>query len=143
MIATIGENMQVRRAARWESNGVVASYLHQGGRIGVMIDVEGDDDQELLNDICMHIAAFKPQFIASEDIPDEVIAKEKEIAAAQMAGKPAEIIDKIVIGKINKWYSEVCLLQQPWVRDDKSSLSKLKPNLQVKRFLRWEVGEEL
>ncbi|WP_176012461.1 translation elongation factor Ts [Victivallis sp. Marseille-Q1083] len=143
MIATIGENMQLRRAARWVTNGKLASYLHMGGRIGVMVDVEGETDEAFLNDLCMHIAAFKPDYICPNCIDADVIAKEREIAAAQLTGKPANIIDKIVDGKLNKWYSEVCLLRQPWIKDDKTCLAKLKPNLKVNRFLRWEVGEEL
>lgn len=143
MISTIGENMQLRRAVNWKSNGKIASYLHMGGRIGVMIDVEGETDEQFLTDICMHIAAFKPEFISSDEISESAIEKEKEIAKAQLVGKPEEIIDKILVGKINKWFSEVCLNNQPWIKDDKSSLSKLKPNVKVKRFIRWEMGEEL
>jgi elongation factor Ts len=143
MIATIGENMQLRRAIRWTSNGVCAVYLHGGGRIGVMIEVEGDVTNINLNDICMHIAAFNPQYIIPEDIPAEVVEKEKEIATAQMAGKPAEIIDKIVSGKINKWYKEVCLMHQPWVKDDKQSVQKANPGITIKNIARWEIGEEL
>ena len=144
MIAKIGENMQLRRTLRWESKGKCASYLHMGGRIGVMIDVEGDiPDEETLSSLCMHIAAFKPDFVSPEDIPAEIIAKEKEIAAGQVAGKPAEILDKIVMGKINKWYKEVCLLKQPWIRDDKQSVEKANSGLIIKRFVRWEIGEEL
>lgn len=142
-IAKIGENMQLRRAVRWESNGQCASYLHMGGRIGVLVDVEGDCDESALNDLCMHIAAFKPDFVSPESIPAEVTEKEKEIAAGQVAGKPAEIIEKIVMGKISKWHKEVCLMQQPWIRDDKVSVAKANPGLTVKRFLRWEIGEEL
>lgn len=143
MIATIGENMQIRRAVKWNSNGTVASYLHLGGRIGVMVDVEGEADKALLHEICMHIAAFKPQYICSSEIPADAIAREKEIAAAQVQGKPAQIVEKIVMGKINKWYSDVCLMNQPWIKDDKSCLEKVNPKLKVKRFVRWEVGEEV
>ena len=143
MIATIGENMAIRRAVRWESAGKCASYLHMGGRIGVLVDVEGCDDDAVLTDLCMHIAAFKPSYVAPEDIPAELDAKEREIAAGQVEGKPAEIIDKIVNGKIAKWYNEVCLMKQPWVRDDKQSVEKANPGMVVKRFLRWEVGEEI
>ena len=143
MIAKIGENMQLRRAVRWESNGKCASYLHAGGRIGVMVDIEGDVDDETLSSLCMHIAAFKPAYVSPENIPAEVIEKEKEIAAGQVAGKPAEIIDKIVMGKINKWYTEVCLMKQPWIRDDKQSVEKANSGLTVKRFVRWEIGEEI
>ncbi len=146
-IAIIGENMQLRRAARWARTGKIASYIHGGGRIGVMVEVEGENpDDDFMSDLCMHIAAFKPDYICSACIPAEKIAKEKEIAAAadpKLAGKPAEMIEKILAGKINKWFSEVTLLQQPWIRDDKSCLAKLRPNLKVKRFVRWEVGEEI
>jgi elongation factor Ts len=105
------------------------------------VETQGSDDEELLNDVCMHIAAFNPSYIVPEDVPEDVLAKEREIAAAQMAGKPAEMMDKIVQGKISKWYTEVCLTRQPWLRDDKSSLAKLAPKLKVKRFVRWQIGE--
>jgi len=145
-IATIGENMQIRRVVNWQTAGALASYHHMGGRVSVLIDVEGETDPEVLNDICLHIAAFKPSYIAPSDVPADVIAKEKEIALAadpKLAGKPAEMIEKILVGKINKYFGEVCLMNQPWIRDDKTTLAKFKPNLKVKRFIRWEVGEEL
>ena len=141
MIATIGENMQIRRAIRW--TGKCASYLHMGGRIGVMIEVEGDADESALADICMHIAAFNPTYVRPEEIPAEVIEKEKEIHSAQLAGKPAAMVEKILVGKIEKWYKEVCLNKQPWVRDDKLSTEKANPNVKVNRFARWQVGEEI
>ncbi|MBN2642068.1 MAG: elongation factor Ts [Victivallales bacterium] len=143
MIATIGENMQIRRAEKWQSNGKIASYLHQGGRIVVMVDVEGEVGDDILSELCMHIAAFSPAYITPEGIPAEDIAKEKEIAAAQMAGKPAEMIDKIVGGKINKWYSEVCLVKQPWIKDDKTCFEKLAPKATIKRFVRWSIADEV
>lgn len=146
-IGVIGENMQIRRAAKWEATeGEFVSYHHDGGRVSVLVEVEGASDPALLNDICLHIAAFNPRYIASSDVPAEVIAKEKEIAAAadpKLANKPAAMLDKILAGKINKFYTEVCLMNQPWVRDDKTCLAKLCPSLKVKRFVRWEVGEEL
>jgi elongation factor Ts len=143
MIAKIGENMQLRRAVRWNCEGKCGSYLHMGGRKGVMVEVEGDATDETVNYICLHITAGNPQYINPEDIPADVIEKEKEIAAAQLEGKPAEIMDKIVTGKINKWYNEVCLTKQPWVLDDKVSMEKANPGITVKRFIRWELGEEL
>ena len=139
MIATIGENMQIRRAVRW--TGSCASYLHMGGRIGVMINFEGDATPA--NDVCMHIAAFNPQYICPKCISENVTAKEKEIHMAQLAGKPAEMIDKIIMGKLAKWHKEVCLNNQPWIRDDKTSTEKANPNTKVKSFIRWQVGEEL
>ena len=141
LIGKIGENMQVRRVLRWQ--GQLGAYLHMGGKIGVMVEVDGPADKALLSDICMHIAAFSPQYVGPQDVPAAVIAKEKEIAAAQVEGKPAAIVEKIVMGKINKWYSEVCLAQQPWIRDDKTSLAKVAPQVKVKRFVRWQVGEAL
>ena len=142
-IAVIGENMQIRRAVRWESAGKVGSYIHGGGRVGVMVDVEGEDDDAFLVDMAMHVAAFRPAYITSADVPEEVIAKEKEIAAVQLAGKPANMIENILKGKINKWFTEVCFVNQPWIKDDKSSLAKMKPNMVVKQMARWEVGEEI
>jgi len=143
MVSVIGENMQIRRACRWQTDAVLGSYLHMGGKIGVMIDASGCDDPDILNDVCMHIAAFSPRFIVPEDVPEDVLAKEQEIAAAQVEGKPEHIIGKIVMGKIGKWYTESCLMKQPWIRDDKTCLGKLAPGLKIKRFVRWQIGEEL
>lgn len=147
-IGVIGENMQIRRATKWNASeaSVFASYHHMDGRVSVLVEVEGETDPAILNDLCLHIAAFNPKYIAPSDIPADVIAKEKEIAKAadpKLANKPAEMLDKILSGKINKFYTEVCLMNQPWVKDDKTCLAKLEPNLKVKRFVRWEVGEEL
>ena len=145
-IGVIGENMQIRRAAKWEGGEKYVSYHHDGGRVSVLVEVAGETDPVVLNDICLHIAAFRPRYINEKDVPAEVIAKEKEIAAAadpKLKGKPAEMLEKILAGKIRKFYSEVCLVDQPWVRDDKSSLGKLRPNCKITRFVRWEVGEEL
>ena len=143
MISNIGENMQLRRATKWTTTDKVGTYLHMGGRIGVMVEVAGEIADDILADLCMHIAAFNPQFIKPEDISAEAIAKEKEIATAQLAGKPAEIIEKILIGKINKWYNEVCVTKQAWLKDDKSCFAKVAPKAEIKRFIRWQVGEEL
>lgn len=140
MIAATGENLQIRRAVRW--TGKCASYLHMGGRIGVMIQYEGEASQTELSDICMHIAAFNPTFVSSEEIPAAVIAKEKEIHTAQLAGKPAQMIEGILKGKLAKWYKEVCLNDQPWMRDDKLSVKQANPKVSVKKFVRWQVGEE-
>ena len=116
------------------------------GRVSVLVEVEGENDPEFLNDLCLHIAAFNPRYISSEDVPAEIVQKEKEIAAAadpKLANKPAEMLDKILAGKINRFFSEVCLENQAWVKDDKTSLKKLKPAVKVKRFVRWSIGEEL
>ena len=146
-IGVISENMQLRRALKFEGSGsAFAGYHHMGGRVSVLIEVEGESDPAFLNDICLHIAAFNPTYIAPADVPAEVIAKEKEIMLAadpKLASKPAEMLDKILSGKIQRFYSEACLMNQPWVKDDKTSLAKLKPGLKVKRIARWAVGEEL
>ncbi len=142
-IATIGENMQIRRVTKWNSTGAMDSYMHMGGRVGVMVDVEGESSPEFLHSLCLHIAAFNPSYICSGCIPAEKIESEREIAKAQLAGKPANIMEKIIDGKIAKWFSEVCLVNQPWISDDKTSIAKLMPNAKIKNFVRWEVGEEL
>jgi elongation factor Ts len=141
LIGKIGENMQIRRVLRWQTAGQLGSYLHMGGRIGVLIEVEGQADRALVADICMHVAAFSPQYVCPKCVPEQVLAKEREIAAAQVQGKPANIVDKIVVDKVNKWYTEVCLTQQPWIRDDKKTLAQIAPQVTVKRFVRWQVGE--
>jgi elongation factor Ts len=144
-VAVIGENMQISRTLKWESSsGICAAYLHMGGKIAVMIDAEGVSNPQALNDVCMHIAAFSPKYINPENVPADIINKEKEIAASQIPGnKPPEILEKIVSGKINKWFSEVCLMKQPWIRDDKISTEKANPGLKINRFVRWQVGETL
>ncbi len=140
-IAKSGENMQIKNALRWETSGKLASYIH-GKRIGVMVDVEGDIDEDTLHNLCMHIAAFNPENISPDDIADEAIEKEKEIAKAQLVGKPDNIIDKILLGKINKWFTEVCLIKQAWIMDDKTTFEKLCPNAKINRFVRLELGSE-
>lgn len=143
MVATIGENIKLRRGVRWNTTGRLAWYLHMNGKIGVLIDAEGSEDEQLLKDVCMHIAAFRPQYIGPEQVPQHVVDQEREIAGAQAEGKPSHVIDKIVEGKLQKWYTEVCLTKQPWLRDEKSTLEKQAPGLSIHRFLRWEVAEEL
>jgi elongation factor Ts len=143
LINQIGENIQINRVMRWTPTGTVESYIHAGGKIGVLVDVEGDSDAEYLKSLCMHIAAYSPQFVSPDDIPQEAVDKEKEIAAAQpeLQGKPPEMLEKILIGKINKWYKDVCLTKQAWVRDDKIAVEKANPNATIRRFARWSVGE--
>lgn len=141
MVSQIGENIRLRRAIRWE--GKCASYLHMGGKIGVMIKYEGEADQQTLNNICMHIAAFSPKYIKPEDIPEEDIEGEKEVHKAQLQGKPEELMNKIISGKLSKWYKDVCLIKQPWVRDDKMSVEQAIPNIKILDFIRWQAGENL
>lgn len=139
----LGENIQIRRAAFVESTGGIGEYVHSG-RIGVLVALSSANDQ-LGKDIAMHIAASNPQAVGPEDVPAELIAQEKEIFRAQSAssGKSAEIIEKMVAGRINKFLSEVSLLGQAFVRDPAQTVGDLLTgsNTKVLRFVRFEVGE--
>ncbi len=140
LIGTIGENMKIVKAFRWETNGALGTYLHSGGRIGVLVDVEGEYDDALIKDLCMHIASSAPTFVSPDDIPADDVSKEKAIAAEKHQGKPENIIDKILAGHINKWYTDICLTKQEWFKGDKTTLEKIAPNLKVKRFARLQAG---
>lgn len=144
LVAKFGENMAVRRFTRFAAaQGRIGSYLH-GRKIGVLVEVVGGDD-ELARDIAMHIAASRPAYLQKSEVPADVIAKEKEIFSVQAAesGKPANIIEKMVEGRINKFLAEVTLLGQPFVKDPDVSVEKLLKgkNASVVRFVRYEVGE--
>ncbi len=145
LVAKVGENIQLRRVLRWESNAKCASYIHTGGKIGVIVEVKNGSDKEYLSDLCMHIAAFNPLYLSPDDVPESVIEKEKEIAAAQpeLAGKPKEILEKILMGKVSKWYKENCLLKQIWIKDDKKSVEQVDANATILRFVRWQIGEAI
>jgi elongation factor Ts len=148
-----------KKAARTTSEGSVTSYIHAGGKIGVLLEVNCESDfvarttefQTLLHDIAMHIAAVDPKYIRKEDVTAEAFEKEKEIYRAQAAatGKPAPVIEKIVEGKMSKFYEEVCLLEQPFIKDQNipvkqliaSVIGKLGENISVRRYARFKVGE--
>jgi elongation factor Ts len=142
LIAKVGENIQVRRFQRVESDASIASYAH-GARIGVLVDSSADAD--LARDIAMHIAAVNPQFVDQNAIPAEFIEKEKGIliAQAESSGKPAEIIEKMIQGRLDKFLAEVTLMGQPFVKDPDQKVSKLLANAgaEVNSFIRYEVGE--
>lgn len=157
-IATIGENMNIRRFARYE--GTVKTYVHGGGRIGVMVRFDVDPEKaatqefsDFAKDIAMQVAAANPQYVAPGDIPEDVINKEKEILTAQAIneGKPAHIAEKMVAGRINKYYKEVCLLEQPYIRDQEKSVKalvkeisdKIGSPISIAEFVRFEKGEGL
>ncbi len=147
------------KAGRETREGLVHAYIHPGGRVGVLLEVNcetdfvarTDDFQRLVSDIAMQIAAASPRWVRREDVDPGVLAHEREIFAAQMAesGKPANVIDKIVEGKLEKFYTEVCLLEQPFIKDnDKSvqqlmheTVARLGENIQVARFSRFALGE--
>ncbi len=143
MIAKIGENMAVRRFKLINAKGEVASYSH-GSRIGVVVDLEGGDS-DLGRDIAMHIAASKPQAVSADDVDPAIIEKEKEIFTAQAkeSGKPAEIIEKMIGGRINKFLKEITLMGQPFVKDPDTTVEKLLSGAgaKVAAFERFEVGE--
>ena len=144
--ATIGENMNIRRFKKAVSNSFVTTYIHMGGKIGVLLNMEGDINEEnkiKAKDIAMHVAAMAPDFMERTDIPEEVLEKEKAIVRAQLLeqGKPENIIDKILIGKINKYYEENCLLQQKFVKDDKLTIAQYADKLKIVSFDRFKLGE--
>ena len=143
LIAKIGENIQVRRMTRVATDGVIGSYVH-GGRIGVLVELEGGD-AELARDLAMHVAALSPAYATADDVPADVLAKEKEIlvAQAQDSGKPPEIIEKMVEGRLRKYLAEITLVGQPFVKDGDVTVGKLldQKGATVKGFSRLAVGE--
>ena len=143
-IATIGENMTIRRFERFVSNGIVGSYIHGEGKIGVLVDME-NATPELAKDICLQIAAAKPEFLNRESVTPERVAKEMEILKAQAMneGKPAEIAEKMVQGRINKFYGEICLMEQEFVKDPDMKINKLleSKGAKINNFARLEKGE--
>ena len=144
-IATIGENMTIRRFARYESeNGLVASYIHGEGKIGVLVEME-NADIELAKDVCMQIAAAKPEYLSREDVPQERVDKEMEILKIQAMneGKPEAIAEKMVQGRIGKFYSDICLVDQEFVKNPDMKISELlkQKGAKVVAFARLERGE--
>ena len=148
-----------KRAGRNASEGVIQSYIHMGGKIGVIVEVncetdfvaKTDDFKEFAKNIAMHIAATSPVGIKPEDVPEEIISKEKEIYRAQAleTGKPENIVEKIAEGKVQKFYKENCLLQQLYVRDPNLTvedvindvIAKIGENISIRRFVRYQIGE--
>ena len=143
-IATIGENMNVRRFDRFESTGLVESYIHGAGKIAVLVDCpKGESD--LAKDVCMQIAAARPEYVNREAVPQDRVQKEMEILKAQAMneGKPAEIAEKMVLGRIGKFYGEICLLDQEFVKDPSIKVGDLvkSKGAEIARFARFEKGE--
>jgi len=149
-----------KRAGRATLEGVVGSYIHAGGKIGVMVELNCESDfvartdefKSLAHDLAMHVAAANPRFLRKEEVTPDILAKEKEIYRAQAlaSGKPEKIVERIVEGKMEKFYEEVCLLEQHFVKDPgqtvgqlvASHVGKLGENISVRRFLRFKMGEE-
>ena len=160
-LRTKGLASAARKAGRLASEGAVGSYVHMGGKIGVLVEVNSETDfvartepfQALVKDIAMHIAASAPRYVRREEVPADAVAKEMEIAKAQAREqkKPEALIEKIAQGKVDKFFKEVCLLEQPFVKDDKKSVQemmneqvgKIGENVQIRRFSRFVLGEGL
>ena len=148
-----------KKAGRTTNEGLIGSYIHMGGKIGVLVEVNcesdfvarTDDFQNLAREMAMHIAAASPQYVRREDVPGDVLEREKAIYRAQMEGqnKPPQVIEKIVEGKLGSFYEQVCLLDQPSIRDPKvtigqtvqAAIAKLGENISVARFVRYKLGE--
>jgi elongation factor Ts len=148
-----------KKAGRATRQGLIGSYIHAGGQLGVMVEVNcesdfvarTDDFKELVHDVAMHIAAADPRYLRREDVPADVLEKEREIARdrARNEGKPDKVLDRIVEGRISKFYEEVCLLDQPFVKEAtvtidqlvKSKIAKLGENMSIARFVRFKVGD--
>ena len=147
----IGEKLSIRRFECYQTKGKIETYIHMGGKVGVMVEAYPyNSGEDILHDVALQIAAAKPSYITKDNVPSDVIEKEKEILLVQMqndeknANKPREILEKIVTGKIGKYYTENCLMDQPFVKDDSMTISKLiGDKFTVARFVRWEMGEGL
>jgi elongation factor Ts len=154
-----GVSVAAKKSTRVTSEGAVESYIHAGGKIGVLVEVNCESDfvartedfKELVHDIAMHIAASDPKFVRKEDVSPEAFEREKDIYLAQAiaSGKPPQIAEKMVTGKMEKFYEEVCLLEQPFIKDQTVSIAqliatkigKLGENISVRRFVRFKVGD--
>ncbi len=154
-----GVSLAGKKATRVTSEGSVGHYIHAGGKIGVLLEINcesdfvarTDDFKELLHDVAMHIAASDPKFVRREDVTPEAFEREKDIYRAQAAatGKPPQVVEKIVEGKMAKFYEEVCLLEQPFIKDQTTTIAqlvatkigKLGENISVRRFARFKVGD--
>jgi len=150
-----------KKAGRITSEGSVHAYIHGGGRVGVLVEVNcetdfvaaTDDFKAFVHDVALHVAAFSPQYVRREDMPASVLEKEKQLQRerALEEGKPEKIVERIVEGRVNKYFGEVCLLEQPWVKDQDQTtqqvltelVAKIGENVSIRRFVRYELGEGL
>jgi len=152
-----GAAVAEKRSGNATAEGIVHAYIHPGSRVGVMIEINCETDfvartpdmTKFANDLCMQIAAFRPVCISSTEVDPNVVAKEKEIYREQLKDKPAAALDKIIEGKIQKFYTEVCLLNQPFIKDEKLTvddvlkglIAKVGENIKINRFVRFEIGK--
>lgn len=155
-IAKLGENISVARFTRYKTTGVIGSYIHPGAQLGVLIDLHGGkpespEFQELVKDLAMQIAAADPKFLRREDVTNDILQKERDIQKGRVIaeGKPAQVADKIVEGRMGKFYEEVCLLEQPFIKENSTTIgelikakgAKMGAPITVERFTRYKVGE--
>ncbi len=154
-----GQIVALKKAGRTAKEGVIESYIHSNNKIGVLLEVNCETDfvarnadfRRFVRDLCMQIAASSPVYVSREEVPKSIIDREKEILKEQVKGKPEKIMDKIINGKLEKFYSEVCLMDQPFIKDDKltikdylvSLIGKIGENIVVRRFIRFQVGEDI
>jgi len=154
-----GAAKAAKKAERATAEGIVVSYIHAGGKVGALVELNcetdfvarTDDFKKLGHEIAMQVAAMSPEYVSREDVPSEVVEKEKAILREQALseGKPEHIVEKIVEGRLSKFFSEKCLLEQPWIKDDSKTIkdlltdyiTKLGENIRVKRFCRFEIGK--
>jgi elongation factor Ts len=157
-IGSIGEKIQLRRNVKWtvEGTGSIASYIHMGGKVGVLLELGCEKAEtltspvyeELAKDLTLHVAAAAPQYLTRDEVPADLVEEEKEIARKQLEGKPANIIDNILVGKINKFYSLICFVEQGFVKEDKVAVQdlvaekskELGDTITVKRYVRYQLG---
>ncbi|HEY5892328.1 MAG TPA: translation elongation factor Ts [Chthoniobacterales bacterium] len=159
ILRTKGIAQAGKKSSRATKEGIVASYIHLQGKVGVLVEINCETDfvakndtfREFVKDITLHIAAAHPLYLSRDQVPAEVIQKEREIGRAQVKGKPENIVEKIVEGKVEKFYSSVCLLDQAFIKNPdqsitdfvKSKIVELGENIQIRRFTRYMVGEDL
>ena len=159
-IAQVGEKISLRRNEKWSvgSTGAIASYIHMGGKVGVLIELSCEktesvskaDFQELAKDLTLHVAAAAPEYLSRDEVPSDQVENEKDIFRKQLTGKPDNIIDKILVGKVNKYFSQICFLEQGFVKEEKQSITDLiaekskaiDDTIQVKRYIRFQLGGE-
>jgi elongation factor Ts len=154
MVAKVGENTQFKRGAKVQTSGIIEGYLHLGSKLGVLVELEGPSSAEakqLARELAMQVAASSPQWLSRSDVPAEILEKEKAIYREQVrgAGKPENVVEKIVTGKVDKFFTEVTLMEQPFVKDPQKSVealvketsAKAGGNITVKRFIRYRLGE--
>ena len=157
-MAQIGEKISLRRNVKWvvDGTGAIGSYIHMGGTVGVLIELSCDKSEtinnqifkDLLKDLTLHVAAANPEFLSRDDVPVDQVESEKDIFRKQLVGKPENIIENILMGKINKYFSQICFIEQGFVKEEKQSIKnliseknkQLNDNITVKRYVRYQLG---